>query len=332
MKLKNVLMNAKSVFVRRKYKDELFRFVFREPKELLPLYNAMNHTNYTNPDELIVTTMEDVIYMGMKNDLSFLVANELNLYEHQSTLNRNMPLRGLLYIAKMYESYIETHKLNRYQKRLIRLPFPRFVVFYNGEDEMAEEVFLRLSEAFENKTEEPAVECVAKFININYGYNKDLMDRCRRLHDYSYFVACVKKYLWQGLSRHDAVVAATNECIDKGILADILMKNRAEVVDMFLTTFDKKMYEEAVRMDARADVEEEIRAEVEESIRAEVEAKFKAELDELFFLNNELTRKYIEDQKAQARTLKQQGVSYDIARIVITKISEEELAKIYGEK
>ena len=208
-----------------------------------------------------------------------------------------MPLRGLLYIAKMYESYIETHKLNRYQKGLIKLPFPRFVVFYNGEDAIAEEVFMRLSEAFEEKAEEPAVECVAKFVNINYGHNKELMDKCRRLHDYLYFVACVKKYLRQGFSRHEAVVTATDECIEKDILADILIKNRGEVADMFLTTFDKKMYEEAVRLDARAEVE--------------------AEMD-----------KY---QREQAKTLKQKGVSYDIARVVITKLSPEELAEIYGE-
>ena len=290
MRLKNVLMHARSVFVRRKYKDELFRFAFRDRKEMLQLYNALNHTDYTNPDDLIITTMEDVIYMGMKNDLSFLVANELNLYEHQSTLNRNMPLRGLLYIAKMYESYIETHKLNRYQKTLIELPFPRFVVFYNGEDDLAEESFMRLSEAFENKEEEPAVECVAKFVNINYGHNKELMNKCRRLHDYSYFVACVRKYLRMGLSRRDAVVAAVDECIKKGILADIRAEVRAELDDLL----------------------------------------FKNE--ELYLKNDDLIRKNIEDQRNQARALKQNGVSYEIARVVITKISAEELAEIYGEK
>jgi len=329
MKLKNVLRNAGSVFVRRKYKDVLFRFVFQDREELLQLYNAMNHSNYTNPDDLVVTTMEDVIYMGMKNDLSFLIANELNLYEHQSTLNRNMPLRGLLYIAKMYESYIETHKLNRYQKTLIRLPFPRFVVFYNGEDDIAEEVFMRLSEAFEDKAEEPAVECVARFVNINYGHNKELMDKCRRLHDYSYFVACVKKYLRQGFSRHDAVVAATDECIKKDILADILIKNRGEVVDMFLTTFDKKMYEEAVRIDARAEVEAEMNERCEKLEREKEVLFFRNE--ELSSKNQELTQMHIRDQREQAKTLKQKGVSYDIARVVITKISPEELAEIYGE-
>ena len=337
MKLKNVLVVAKRVFVRRKYKDILFRFVFRESRELLELYNAMNHTEYTNPDDLIVTTMEDVVYMGMKNDLSFLIANELNLYEHQSTLNRNMPLRGLLYLAKMYESYIETHKLNRYQKRLIRLPFPRFVVFYNGEDDAAEEFTMRLSEAFDDKAEEPAVECVAKFVNINYGHNKELMDKCRRLHDYSYFVACVKKYLGQGMEREDAVVAATDECIEKDILADILIRNRTEVMDMFLTKFDKKMYEEALREEGRDEALEQWTREKEGLLRAnkaltesfeemsKANEEMSKTIEELSKDHNELVKK----QRMQAERLKEKGVSFEDACEIMVGFGEEELAKIY---
>lgn len=253
MKLQEVLVKCRRVFVKRKYKDILFRFVFREKQEILQLYNAINDTHYTNPEDLVVTTMEDVLYIGMKNDLSFLIANNLNLYEHQSTLNRNMPLRGLLYIAKMYESYIETHNLNRYQNQLIHLPFPRFVVFYNGEEDVADDFSMRLSEAFGPHEEEPAVECVARFININYGHNQELFDSCKRLHDYSYFIDCVRGYLKQGFQQKEAIVCATEECIEKGILKDVLVKHRAEVVDMFLTTFDKKMYEDAIRMDATAD-------------------------------------------------------------------------------
>lgn len=275
MKVKEVLAMFKRVFVKRKYKDILFRFVFREKEEILQLYNAMNHTNYTNPDNLIITTMEDVIYIGMKNDLSFLIANELNLYEHQSTLNKNMPLRGLLYIAKMYESYIETHRLNRYQKTLIKLPFPRFVVFYNGEDDIDEELYMRLSDAFEMKDEEeqPAVECIARFVNINYGRNQELMAKCKRLNDYSYFVQCVREYLKRGCGQKEAVVRATDECIEKGILKDILVKHRAEVVDMFLTTFDKKMYEEALREEGRDEMLEEIEKERKRADEAQLEIK-----------------------------------------------------------
>ncbi len=285
MKVKEVLALFRRVLVKRKYKDILFRFIFKDKKELLQLYNAINNTSYTNPDDLIITTMEDVIYIGMKNDLSFLIANELNLYEHQSTLNRNMPLRGLIYLAKMYESYVETHGLNRYQKKLIPLPFPRFIVFYNGEEEMGEELYLKLSDAFEDREEEPAVECVAKFININYGHNQELMEKCERLSDYSYFVACVRDYLKKGYNRKEAVTCAVNECIDKGILKDVLKKHRAEVVDMFLTTFDKKMYEEALREEGREEIEEKYAEQskqlAELSKQLEAERKRNAELEAL---------------------------------------------------
>ena len=256
MKVKEVLALFRRVLVKRKYKDILFRFIFKDKKELLQLYNAINGTSYKNPDDLLITTMEDVIYIGMKNDLSFLIANEINLYEHQSTVNKNMPLRGLLYLAKMYESYVETNGLNRYQKKLIPLPFPRFIVFYNGEEEIGEELYLRLSDAFEKREEEPAVECVAKFININYGHNQELIQKCERLGEYSYFVASVRNYLKEGCNQKEAVTCAVNECIEKGILKDVLEKHRAEVVDMFLTTFDKKMYEEALREEGREEIEE----------------------------------------------------------------------------
>ncbi len=261
MTMKEVLEQFRHVFVKRKHKDILFKYVFRDKRDILDLYNAVNKTDYTDPEQLVVTTMEDVIYVGMKNDLSFLIANEMNLYEHQSTLNQNMPLRGLLYIAKMYESYIETHRLNRYQKQLIPLPFPRFVVFYNGEEEALEEMQMRLSDAFEKTGEEPAVECVARFLNINYGNNRELMEKCRRLHDYAYFIECIRKYLRKGQSQKDAIVYATEECIKKGILEDVLRKHRAEVVDMFLTTFNKKEYEEAIKLDAIAEGRKEGREE-----------------------------------------------------------------------
>ena len=195
--------------------------------------------------------MEDVIYIGMKNDLSFIIMNEMNLYEHQSTLNENMPLRGFLYFARLYESYIETHKLNRHQKKMIGLPFPRFIVFYNGEAQIPEVFKMKLSDSFEKKEEEPAIECIATIININYGYNEELLKSCKRLHDYSYFVANVRDNIKKGMRQKEAVVCAIDHCIEEGILEDVLLKHRAEVEDMFLTTFDKKMYEEALRIDAR---------------------------------------------------------------------------------
>ena len=314
MKLREVLVNFKRIFVKRKYKDILFRYVFKDKKEILQLYNAINHSNYTNPDDLIITTMENIIYIGMKNDLSFMIANDLNLYEHQSTLNENLPLRGLLYFAKMYESYIEEHKMNRYQKKRLKLPFPRFIVFYNGEEKIPEELYMRLSDSFEKREEEPAVECVAKFININYGHNQELLNNCKRLHDYSYFVACVREGLKNGLAQREAVVCAVEECISKGVLEDILLKHRAEVMDMFLTTFDKKMYEEALRDEGRDEAAEKIE-------------KLSKDVAELTKDNAELSKNNAELSKNNAELSKDNAeLAKDNAKL------REEIARLQGEK
>lgn len=91
--------------VNREHKDRLFKFIFQEKKNLLELYNALNASSYNNPDDLEIVTLEDVIYMRMKNDISFILDYQLNLFEHQSSDNQNMPLRGFLYFARQYEKY-----------------------------------------------------------------------------------------------------------------------------------------------------------------------------------------------------------------------------------
>ena len=128
--------HTKHVFVQKKYRDALFRRIFNEKPVLLELYNALNQTDYDDADELIFYTIDDVIYLGYKNDVSFIVRGTLNLYEHQSTLNPNMPIRGLIYFGKQYESYIKQNNLNIYGKKLLSLPFPQFVIFYNGVEQI----------------------------------------------------------------------------------------------------------------------------------------------------------------------------------------------------
>ena len=118
--------------VRRSYKDSLFRMIFKEKRELLSLYNAINGTSYQDPDELIVTTIEDVLYMGRKNDVSFLIGTRLYLYEHQSTWNPNLPLRNLFYVSDLYSAI--TEERNLYSSKRIQIPTPHFLVFYNGEE------------------------------------------------------------------------------------------------------------------------------------------------------------------------------------------------------
>ncbi len=183
--------------VNRKYKDVLFRFIFRDKKDLLSLYNAINGTDYKNPEELEINTLENVIYMKMKNDLSFLVGASMNLYEHQSTWNPNMPLRGLFYFAELYERYINGQGYRLTGSTRIPLPFPNYIVFYNGLEWEAERTELALSEAFEEQREglRPALECRATILNINSGHNRELMEKCRRLHEYAEFIQRIRDNL-----------------------------------------------------------------------------------------------------------------------------------------
>lgn len=152
--------------------------IFMEKKEnLLSLYNAVNGTNYTNAEDLVVNTLENAIYMNMKNDMSFIFDFFLNLYEHQSTFNPNMPLRNLFYLSRLLQVLVEDKNL--YGRRPVKIPTPRFVVFYNGTEEASERQVLRLSEAFEKPMEEPEVELCVTVLNINPGNNRALMESCR---------------------------------------------------------------------------------------------------------------------------------------------------------
>ena len=135
----------------REHKSTLFCKVFEDKKYLLELYNGVNHTNYQNVDDLEVNTLENVVYITMKNDLSFLIDCNMNLYEHQSTVNPNMPLRGLLYLAQLYNKYVAKHNLNLFSTSALKIPVPQYVVFYNGTQEQPDEQILLLSELFQKE-------------------------------------------------------------------------------------------------------------------------------------------------------------------------------------
>lgn len=226
-----------------KFKDRLFRMIFREKKELLSLYNAMNGTDYENPDELEILTIEDAVYMGMKNDVAFLIEDYLNLYEAQSTLNPNMPLRGLFYFSSLYQGYVAEHHLDIYSGVRLKLPVPKYIVFYNGTEREEERWLERLSDSFICTDDgEMALECTALVLNINYGHNKELMEKCRKLYEYSYFVEEVRKGLRMGKKLSAAVDGATEYCIRAGVLSDFLRRHRAEVKNVILAEYDEELH------------------------------------------------------------------------------------------
>ena len=233
-----------------KLQRHVFRLLYRDKSELLELYNAVNDTQYTNPEELEAAGLENAVYMSMKNDVSWVVDLRLNLYEHQSTVNPNMPLRDLFYIAKLYEKMIQKEKRDQYSGKRIQIPSPRFVVFYNGTEEQPERKILRLSESFYQQTEEAGLELTVLQLDINPGNNEELLGKCRSLHDYMKYVERVRSYSRE-MDFQEAVERAVSECIGEGILEEFLRANRAEVIQMSIFEYDEELHMATVREEGR---------------------------------------------------------------------------------
>lgn len=230
-------MNNVSLPVNRIYKDRLYKMIFNDKSELLKLYNAINGTHYDDPAMLTITTLDNAIYMTMENDLSFIIDMRLALYEQQSTVNPNLPLRFLMYITDIYSAY--TKDMNIYGSKKVQIPLPSFVIFYNGVKSQPDRIEFLLSELFHPTTDQPALELKAVMLNINKGHNQELMNACHTLRDYSEYVARIRTYSAE-MPLTDAVEKAITECIHENILRDFLLKNRAEAKAMSIYEYDEE--------------------------------------------------------------------------------------------
>ena len=224
------------VTVNRNYKDTVFRSLFREKRNCLELYNALNGSNYENEDELEIVTLENAIYLSQKNDLAFILDYRLHLYEHQSSYNPNMPLRDLFYISAEYQKLVE--KFSLYASKAIKIPAPRFIVFYNGRENRPEKEILKLSDLYTIPEQDPMLELQVQVLNINAGNNEDIKNRCPVLHEYMIYVEQIRKYLDAGYSLQDAVEGAIDKCIKEGILREFLIANKGEVIAMSIFEYD----------------------------------------------------------------------------------------------
>ena len=246
----------------REYKDTIFRWIFSIIENLLSLYNAVTGKNYQNPEDLDIVTLENAIYMGMKNDLAFVLEMGLYLYEHQSTYNPNIPLRDLFYIASEYQDLVDEKSL--YSSGIQKIPTPNFLVFYNGTDRLeGGRKVLHLSDAFRPFGVSEGFEWTATVIDINYGANADIMENCKVLSEYAQFIAKIREEcgrLEKAKSNNQdilrqAIDAATEYCIQNDILKDFLEKNRKEVMDVCLTEFNQERYNQIVREEGREEGE-----------------------------------------------------------------------------
>ena len=287
--------------INRKIKDRLFVTLFGSPerKELtLDLYNALNGSDHTNPDDIEINTLEDVIYIDMKNDVSFILQDDLNMYEQQSTCNPNMPLRQFLYAAHAMESFIETKELGRkmYGSKLVKIPTPKLVTLYNGTADIADSI-LRLSDSFMNP-EEGDIEVIVHLYNINPG--NDLPNRCESLAEYSQFIDACRKSK-KGITNES--VDAAIELLPDGVIKRYLRSQKAMVVDMLLTECNVE------------EVMEELKAQAREDGLAEGRAEGRAE-----------------GLMDAARCMFAEGISFELVRTVIdSQVSDADLHALESE-
>ena len=263
------------------YKDRLFNFLFGSEENkawTLSLYNAVNGSCYTDPEAIQITTIKEVMYLGMHNDVSFLIAEEMSLYEQQSSYNPNMPLRLLQYAGNLYEKYVKENKLNKYGSELLSLPVPKLVVFYNGTADQPDEKILRLSDSFP-KDADADIEVKVRMLNVNVGRNKGLLDACRPLGEYSWLVDEVRRNNMtkneEGMS--SAIDKAISSMPDDFVIKPFLEAHRAEVKGMLLTEYNEAEQMELFKEDGRREGRREGRAEGRREGRAEGRREVRAE-------------------------------------------------------
>ena len=223
----------------RSYKLRLFEMIYSEKSELLELYNAIHGTHYDNPEQLEINTLKNAIYMSMHNDVSFIIDSQLQLYEHQSTVNPNLPLRSLMYIADLYS--VLTKDENLYGEKQIYLPTPEFITFYNGTDSLPDSEVIKLSDAYTVDNGEPSLELKMTVLNINPGSNQELKKKCKTLDDYAVYTNLVRRYA-KDMPLREAVERAISECIENDILAKFLTKNKAEAIKVSIYEYDEEKH------------------------------------------------------------------------------------------
>ena len=234
----------------REYKSDLFSMLMKVPEYAMEVYNVLNGSQYTDSSQIQIMKLEKGVLLSIRNDASFLLDAYLNLYEHQSTYNPNMPLRFLIYFSNLMLETIKEQEYDLFGRKQIPIPTPKFVVFYNGLECRPHREEMRLSDAYEHQEEhyELDLKCVA--YNINPGYNEHIQQNSRVLSGYTIFVEKVRRYIKQKMAIKDALKRAIDECISEGILAEFFKKHRKEVIEMEALDFTFERREKLIRRDS----------------------------------------------------------------------------------
>ena len=246
--------------VNREVKASAFTAYFSIPENAAKLYEALSEKEGISPDDITYTTLAGVLFMARKNDMAFQVKDRvLVISEHQSTINVNMPLRDAIYYGRTMEKLIDPKAL--YKSSLIQIPTPEFFVFYNGKEKYPAEKTLKLSDAYLEQIDNPMLELTVKVININLPVNHPILQRCRPLYEYSWFIQKIREYQEAGTALSEAITHAMKDCEKDGIMADFLRENGSEAVNMLFTEFNMEdaldvRYDEGVQTGAKQKAEE----------------------------------------------------------------------------
>ena len=263
----------------RKYKDTVFSDLFYRDrdakKNILSLYNALYDEHLTDPEQVQLIRLENTLFMDLYNDSAFSVGDRrIVLSEHQSTINYNLPLRDLLYIAGEYEQYFPTDI--RYKKKAVQIPTPVFITFYNGLEDFPAEAKMRLSDSFIEKEPSRSLELVVQVISINPKKQHPILNKCPVLRDYSFLVEETRNY---GGDK-EALTKAVKACLDKGILVDYLLRKGKRAVNMLFAEYDYDTDIAVQRQEAAEEAVEKMNAKLAEIQEEAEREKKKAEAAE----------------------------------------------------
>ena len=237
----------------REYKSDVFSMLMESKENALEVYNALNDSEYTNPEDVEIVQLERGVSLSIRNDASFIIDMNINFYEHQSTYNPNMPLRSLIYFVNALEDWLKDNDKDLFSRKQIRIPTPHFIVFYNGMQKRPEYEEMRLSDSFYHKVAEPQIEIICKVYNINPENNQTLKKKSAVLEGYTYFVEKVRENQRQEMNLEEAVDSAIKDCIDNHVLEDFFKNRRDEVKKMTHLDYTWEKRERLIRMEEYAD-------------------------------------------------------------------------------
>ena len=239
-----------------KHKNNVLTTLFKDPEQLVGLYNALTDSNLPKDTPIEIVTLENVLYSGWHNDIAFIIDNKLViLVEHQATVNPNMPLRFLVYMARTYEKLIDSKAI--YKDKLVKIPKSEFIVLHNGVKPFPDEIYLKLSDAFIKAPElfvtnkfAPALELEVRVLNINDGRNTEMVKKCEELDGYVQLIGKIRAYQESGIELKDALTRAVADCIKQGILVKYLKDHSSEAINMLTQEFNIEIAKQVWREEA----------------------------------------------------------------------------------